>query len=711
MAKSPLEQTLTTIQPASLDGSNPLNPNPSLLSASSSPIATASTTPPSLTVSGNTSYTGTAPVTVAPNLTISGTDNFSGARVFIDENFNSSKDRLAVGNSTGNNGTLQQGIDWTYNPTTGVLSLNNSPGSNNITPATYQEVLRQVTYTNSDTNNPGNARKIQFSLGNLLVNPENGHFYQFVDNNGVKWTDAKTAAENLNYFGAKGYLATITSAAEQQFLNARIQANGWIGASDAATEGDWKWVTGPESGQSFWSGGITGSAATNNNVVSYTNWNDGLGGEPNNSGGGDGEDYGHVIGNPLLLKANGTSAVGKWNDLANERPADNYTPKGYIVEYGGLKGDPTLNITGSVTVSLSATTQANSTTPDFNKDGKPDLLWRNKGNGQNAVWVLNYDTTSADTGFTLNAKTKLIQQERDQGWKVAGLYDINKDNITDIFWRNYTTGENSIWLMKDDGSGIDIGPGSNLPLAEKDINWEIKGVADFDNDGTANILWRNERTGENAIWQVDYDPNASGNGFSVNASKSKLIAREPDTKNWVIQGWADFTGDKILDILWRNQATGENAVWKLNNNATGANPYFNLADSYQIDKVPVTDGWEIEKAIDFNKDGIADILWRNYNTGENSIWVMTAGGKADPAKTALIAPKTPTSWEIEGVADYTSDGTPDIVWRNYSTDENAIWRMKIDSNNRPVLDKDFALSKAGNLSWEIVGPIVNNDFN
>ena len=117
---------ITSIQASLAGGYDPLNPIPSSPSSASSSLPIATAAPPSLSVSGSSSYTGTAPAIVAPNLAISGTDNFNGARVFIDQNFNASKDRLAVGNSTGNTGTVK-GIDWNYNPTTGVLTLNNNP--------------------------------------------------------------------------------------------------------------------------------------------------------------------------------------------------------------------------------------------------------------------------------------------------------------------------------------------------------------------------------------------------------------------------------------------------------------------------------------------------------------------------------------------------------------------------------------------------------
>ncbi len=705
-----LTTDITNSQATAISGKfDPLNLIPSSPSSASFPSATAAA--PALTVSGSSNYSGTAPAIVAPNLAISGTDNFNGARVFIDQNFDASKDRLAVGNSTSDSGTVS-GIEWNYNPTTGVLTL-----SNNVAPTTYEEVLRQVTYTNNDRNNPGNARTIQFSLGNLLANPENGHFYQFVENNNVKWIDARNTADGLNYFGIKGYLATITSATEQQFIDARIQGNGWIGASDEVTEGDWKWVTGPENGQSFWSGGVNGSRVND----SYTNWDDGRIGEPNDSG-ATGEDYGHVIGDSRILKADGTPALGRWNDLSNDRPIDEFTPKGYIVEYGGFDNDPRLNLTGSVTLALSPTDPLGNsgqgsqlTTPDFNKDNRPDILWRNSNDGTNAIWVLDYDSTATDTGFTLNSKTNFIQQVQDQGWEVAGVYDINTDGISDIFWRNYTTGENAIWVMRDTGNGFDYDPAAtNFILQIPDRNWEIEGVADFDNDGSANILWRNYRTGENAIWGINYDANATGNRFSLNNDTTKFITPETDI-NWAIQGWTDFNNDGIKDLLWRNIQTGDNRIWKLNSTASGQNPYFNPAtDAYSISSVAKSEnGWKIEDATDFNKDGVADILWRNYTSGENSIWIMQSGADYNATQTGSILTINPQlGWEIEGTADFTGDQIPDILWRNYITGEDAIWRMKIDgSSSKVVLDKGYFITSVDpQLGWEVAAPTPNNDL-
>lgn len=77
---------------------------------------------------------------------------------------------------------------------------------------------------------------------------DNGHNYQRFDKPNIAWTAADSACKAM---GAS--LVTITSAAEQQFVYDKLvslTSSTWyfaIGASDAATEHDWQWVTGENS--------------------------------------------------------------------------------------------------------------------------------------------------------------------------------------------------------------------------------------------------------------------------------------------------------------------------------------------------------------------------------------------------------------------------------------------------------------------------------
>lgn len=143
----------------------------------------------------------------------------------------------------------------------------------------------------------------------------NDHAYKVVTPGaGISWTDAKTAAESQTFGGVPGYLATITSQTEHDFILTRIDQSGWIGANDIATEGEWRWATGPETGLQFWQG----DAATGHAIGgTHNNWG---ANEPNN-GGGTGEDCAQIRFTPTIF--------GSWNDLDCSTLLPNY-----VVEFG-----------------------------------------------------------------------------------------------------------------------------------------------------------------------------------------------------------------------------------------------------------------------------------------------------------------------------------------------------------------------------------------
>ena len=72
----------------------------------------------------------------------------------------------------------------------------------------------------------------------------NGHWYK-IDATRTDWESAQSAAH-----GQDRYLATITSAGEEQFIvssfftGANMQAVFWIGGTDKADGTTWTWVTG-----------------------------------------------------------------------------------------------------------------------------------------------------------------------------------------------------------------------------------------------------------------------------------------------------------------------------------------------------------------------------------------------------------------------------------------------------------------------------------
>ena len=266
---------------------------------------------------------------VDPNLTISANGTITDFTVTITESF-------VTGDLLSYTGSLPSGVTASsFNTTTHSVVF-----SGTATAANWQTFLRTVTLqTTSVVCNP-ESRKVAFIAGGGYYNPLNDHYYKIYLTNG-SWTNGKSYAASQSYFGMQGYLATITSQAENSFISFMVGQNSWIGCSDNylqineavgytlfanqnASEGRWYWVCGPEKGTKIRNGNAvapnTGSAVSG----VYQNWNTN---EPNdyptsNTTEVGQEDYGHVY-----------SSSAKWNDFPNSMSIFS------VMEFGGMPND------------------------------------------------------------------------------------------------------------------------------------------------------------------------------------------------------------------------------------------------------------------------------------------------------------------------------------------------------------------------------------
>ena len=285
---------------------------------------------PVLIATGNQIYCPGTSMKIVTDMTITDPDDIGIDAIYI---------QISSGYEFGEDSLLLTGshpnINPIWNAITGTLTLQGVTAQ-----PTYIELvaaIKDIEFT-SNAATPSGTRNFSITVGQANYLPSNGHYYLYIPNIGITWSAAKDAAQASTYYGLQGYLATITSAEEAQIAGEQTTGAGWIGGSDQETEGIWKWMTGPENGTIFWNGNFTGF--TNN----YAFWNTG---EPNNAGD---EDYAHVT-------AVGVGIQGSWNDLSNTGATNgDYQPKGFIVEYGGMPGDPILQIASSSTMTIPAIT-------------------------------------------------------------------------------------------------------------------------------------------------------------------------------------------------------------------------------------------------------------------------------------------------------------------------------------------------------------------
>ena len=300
----------------------------------------------------------------------------SGARVTISNNHDTNDDlfvRTATTVTTADNGDVTyanfgySGVTATYDVSTGELEF-----SGNVSVADWASIFRLVGYDYASGTPSTASRTLIYSLSNnVAFNHSDGgaHFYTYVASNDIQFQNARTAAAGMSLFGMQGYLATITSAAEQTYIEPKLDGYGWLGGCDrlgnatirgrcgiAASEitsslagrpwadttglsphsegeGYWYWVSGPErldymlrdtgncntgisSKQNTYpkTGDATDSAGSDSSYENFANC------EPNN--------YLHNSGgeNHLHFYSNGT-----WNDYRY----NDGNIAGYLVEFGG----------------------------------------------------------------------------------------------------------------------------------------------------------------------------------------------------------------------------------------------------------------------------------------------------------------------------------------------------------------------------------------
>jgi hypothetical protein len=189
---------------------------------------------------------------------------------------------------------------------------------------------------------------------------------------------------------------------------------------------------------------------------------------------------------------------------------------------------------------------------DFDGDGWGDLLWRHELTGELVVWLMN-GTVQAGLGHLTPPAVA------DALWQIRGIADFDGNGTMDILWHHQGTGELYVWSMN---GTVQTGGGYLTPRAVADTLWQIRGVADFDGNGTVDILWHDQISGGLYVWLMDGTAQTGVCRLTPHGAPVAGIPGFADTLPQV-RGVADFDRNNRVDILLQRPGTGELYVWFL----------------------------------------------------------------------------------------------------------------------------------------------------
>jgi len=255
---------------------------------------------------------------------------------------------------------------------------------------------------------------------------------------------------------------------------------------------------------------------------------------------------------------------------------------------------------------------------------------------------------------------------------VVASADFNGDGRADVLWRNQGSGQNYLYPM----NGTQVLPTEGFLRTVAQLEWSIVGVGDFDGDGKADVLWRNTRTGQNYIYFMN-EKTIVAEGF---------LRTVPD-QGWRVAGIGDLDGDGRDDIVWRHQSTGETYLYPMAG--------LSIKPTEGFVRTVSDLAWRIAGVADLDGDGKADILWRNSSTGQNYLYPMN--GKTILSTEGFLRTVADQSWQIAAVGDLDRDLKADIVWRNARSGENYVYFM-----NGTTIRSEGYLRTVADLAWSIV---------
>jgi hypothetical protein len=182
---------------------------------------------------------------------------------------------------------------------------------------------------------------------------------------------------------------------------------------------------------------------------------------------------------------------------------------------------------------------------DFDGNGVPDLVWEYMPTGQ--VTVQYYGGPGGATFLGWN----WLNETGNPGWTVVAVADMNGDGVPDLIWEKNAT--NQVTVNYYGGAGGATMTGWNwLNSGGEPAGWHVVAAADFDGNGTPDLVWQYTPTRQVTVHYYGGAGGATYQGWNWLNSVG-----DP---GWTVVGANDFNGDGVPDLVWQNDMTAQVTV-------------------------------------------------------------------------------------------------------------------------------------------------------
>jgi cysteine-rich secretory family protein len=188
-----------------------------------------------------------------------------------------------------------------------------------------------------------------------------------------------------------------------------------------------------------------------------------------------------------------------------------------------------------------------------------------------------------------------------------------------------------------------------LKFADGTLAGTSKIAADFEGNGISDVLFRNDVSGDTGFYAISNGVNTGWHDVGASSTAYRAV------------GVGDFNGDGTSDILYRNNTNGDTGFYEIVNGATtGWHDVGASSTAYSVVGIG-----------DFNGDGTSDILYRDNSGGDTGFYSIVNGAITGWHDVGASS----TAYSVVGVGDFNDDGTSDILYRNNTTGDTGFYEI------------------------------------